>query len=116
MKTGKAATDYYGQLFSDEGADEDERHRVQTVINCEYDASQAAQPARIYIDGEAVTEALSALRPGRTCGTDGIPSEAWQAASAAGPEMSAALAWAFNKSIAGDASSSLPMPRTCTRE
>lgn len=38
-KVGSKATTYYTEIFGDDGADDQERHRAQRAISAEYDSS-----------------------------------------------------------------------------
>lgn len=76
---GKRATQHYRELFGNDGADDEEPRAVGESINTECNAWEDEEdPSSVYINDETVSAAaLQALRPGRTCGSDGLPSEAW---------------------------------------
>lgn len=78
---GRRATDCDGALFGTEGGHERARASVKESIEAEYDAWEEDEPERTYINDETVGTAQMALKAGCTCSTDGLPSEAWQAAA-----------------------------------
>lgn len=84
------ATRYYATLFETPGAHETE---VLQCINKRYD--DYADYAHAFTADE-VAQALAALAPGKTCGTDGIPAEVWKSAYLTDERLAPALAWTLN--------------------